>query len=454
MTVTRKESWKGIASEETLVELANSIANGLDPAMSDGSQKTQIVGATGNVAVVTPANAARAATDKVILVQTIASDGTIGSGSSAIDDATFDDGSDKGTVIMGVTGAADIAISGHQGAVGMTLKRELTTHIADGSDVTVGSTIDDKNASIDVTPATQIGILKYLSYLWQGVITAANSVRSTATKVLTMQLVDPNGYTPQVTSAGLLKVLSQAVSHLKTTHSTPNDGQATYLGVSSLQCTNFDFTVDSQNCSILSIGVTDVNNKLTRYSNGENCSISSAANVIYIYDTAGVALSAFAATDLFYKVAISQQDKAYDPSTGTYKVIDQSPDRANYVQDSLLDTTNVAAATGYYPSATGMSMDGFKDLSISGYIIQGDAVTDTIEVQVTNDEDPTDTTAWITTYAYSPKTDTNINIVTTGGVAGTYQFLLDFDNLNYTYFRIKLVTGDSTNTINIKSRRK
>jgi hypothetical protein len=124
-----------------------------------------------------------------------------------------------------------------------------------------------------------------------------------------------------------------------------------------------------------------------------------------------------------------------------------------FVQDSLVDAVNVAAATAYYPSSTGMSMDGFRHLSGSGYIIQGDAITDKIEVEVTNDEDPTDATAWVKTYFYNPNTNSMVNEISTGGAAGTYQWLASLDDCNFSYVRFKLTTGDSTNTINVKLRR-
>jgi hypothetical protein len=250
-----------------------------------------------------------------------------------------------------------------------------------------------------------------------------------------------------------LKVLTNAHSYLQATHSSPNDGTVTYLGVNSLTCTGWPFTVDSSTCAIRSIGVTDVNNVMTVWENGVNCSIYSTANVIYILNLAGASFTAFLATDLSYKVAIAYQQKAYDPTVDVIKQVEQSPDRMAFVQDSLVDAVNVAAATAYYPSSTGMSMDGFRHLSLSGYIIQGDAITDTIELQFTNDEDPTDATAWVTGFFWNPYTNAMVNIITTGGVAGTYPFLADYEKCNFSYFRVKLVTGDSTNTINIKVRR-
>lgn len=326
--------------------------------------------------------------------------------------------------------------------------------IVNGGDVAQGSTSDDKNASIDTTPATQTGILKYLSYLWQSVWSAANTGRTVNTKVITVQNVDAAGITPSYTSAGETKVMSNAHSYMPATHWSPANGSVTYLGTNSLTCTGWAFTVDSTTCAIRSIGVTTVANVMTLYENGVGgYSIYSSANIIYILKD-GIAYAAFAATDLSYKVAIAYEVKAYDQTVDTNKINEQSPLNAQYVEDSILDAVNTAAGTNYYPSSTGMKMDGYKDMTLTGYIIQGDAVTDTITVEVTNDEDTTDATAWVQIFGYSPRLNALVNSVTTGGVAGTYPFALDFDNISFANYRIKVVTGDSTNTITIKMRRK
>ena len=71
----------------------------------------------------------------------------------------------------------------------------------------------------------------------------------------------------------------------------------------------------------------------------------------------------------------------------------------------------------------------------------------------TNDEDTTNAD-WVAVYGFRTDTNASSNLITTGGVAGTYTFAMDFDNLNYSYYRVKLVTADSTNTVIIKMRRK
>ena len=233
-------------------------------------------------------------------------------------------------------------------------------------------------------------------------------------------------------------------------YGSPYDFTATYTSSTSITITGASFTVDDSSCFIVGIVFKPTGGTTwTKLVNGHNgVGMVAASGVITVsgYGTP------FASGDS-YRVAINYQKKAYDVSTDTIKVIDQSPDRASYVQDSLIDTTNVAAATGYYPSDTGMSMDGFKDMSLTGKLIEGDAVTDTISVEATNDEDTTNAD-WIQVYGLRTDTNASSNLITTAGVAGTYTFAWDFDNFNYSYFRVKLITADSTNTVIIKCRRK
>ncbi len=232
----------------------------------------------------------------------------------------------------------------------------------------------------------------------------------------------------------------------------PTDFTATYTSASTITLTGLPFTVTSS-AQVVYVKVTDTsaNTSLIYVSGSSSYSFAYSAGVITAYLN-GAVTSIFASTNV-YEVGLNAQMKAYDATTDTEKVINQSPDRASYVQDSLVDTTNIAAATNYYPSSTGMSMDGYKDMSLTGKIIEGDAVTDTIEVQATDDEDTTNAD-WITIYGYRLDTNALANSITTGGAAGTYTFAWEFANLNYSYYRVKLVTADATNTVIIKMRRK
>lgn len=139
------------------------------------------------------------------------------------------------------------------------------------------------------------------------------------------------------------------------------------------------------------------------------------------------------------------RDKAYDTATGTIK---NSPIRDisdQYVNETLIDTTNVGAATNYYPSSSGLSMDGYKNLSIQGNISGGVTVT----IEATNDDaaspdwnDITDSLYnWITggTRYASSWVDTN--------------FFFQIDNCNWKNIRIKSITSDATNGVQYNVRR-
>ncbi len=125
-------------------------------------------------------------------------------------------------------------------------------------------------------------------------------------------------------------------------------------------------------------------------------------------------------------------------------------DESYALDTSLVDTTNIAANTYYYPSSSGMAMVGYKDFSLTGKMIDA-AATSTLTVEGTNDEVLAGAD-WIQVWGYDTKNNTLVNSVAV--VSGTTTFAWDFDNLNYKYVRVKLVTGDGTNTIIVKARQK
>lgn len=226
----------------------------------------------------------------------------------------------------------------------------------------------------------------------------------------------------------------------------PQDFTVTYTSALTLTATGAPFDIDDSAVYVAAIVVKNAAGLWTKYINAHNgVSISSSSNVITI---AGAGLTPFLVTDLAYRVAILGQEKAYDPSTDTEKVTEQSPISNKYVQDSLVDATNTAAATTYFPSATGMSMDGFSALSFTGKLITTGTITMTIEA--TNDEDTTNAD-WIQIYGYDNKNDVFINqyVIT----AITLTFAMMFNGLNYSNYRVKLVDTASTNTYIIKSRK-
>lgn len=130
------------------------------------------------------------------------------------------------------------------------------------------------------------------------------------------------------------------------------------------------------------------------------------------------------------------------------------PDRDIALPESLVDTTNLAVATYYYPSATGAAMLPTKDLSLTGKLIAAATGTVTLTVEVTNDEDLTATWHDITMSGYRPDDNTigNASITVSNG---TEEFAICFDELNFDYYRIKVVIlVSAVNTVIIKQRKK
>mgnify|MGYP001152442288 CR=1 FL=1 len=143
---------------------------------------------------------------------------------------------------------------------------------------------------------------------------------------------------------------------------------------------------------------------------------------------------------------------SFDWATQTLRVGEVNPITTHVVDESLVDTTNIAATT-YYPSSSGAAMYGYKDLSLTGKLVDADG-TLVLTVEATNDED-TAAGDWhdVTRGGYRPDDNTTGNASITV-INGTETYAIDFDNLNYRYYRVKVTQTGATNTVIIKARRK
>ena len=250
----------------------------------------------------------------------------------------------------------------------------------------------------------------------------------------------------------LVRLQNGAIS-MPANYFSPADFAVTYASPSTLNCVGAPFTVDDSTCFVLSVMVKSAANVWKKYINGVNgVSIYALNDLITI---AGHTDTAFASGDLAYRVAINYQSKNYDPSTDTSKVSVMNPTAMNYVQDSLVDDVNFTADTRYYPSSDGLSMDGYKNFSITGKFIEQDG-TITMTVETTNgagDASPD----WVQIYGYDTKNNSIINsFAVTNTAAGGTTFAWDFDNLNHSAVRVKLVNtidDSASNTVIVKARR-
>lgn len=248
------------------------------------------------------------------------------------------------------------------------------------------------------------------------------------------QLVDL--YIKTLTNNSLL--VSNPVT-LLANYSSPEDGAVVYASSATLTASGFAFTVDSTNCNVMSVHVTNLAGTVTKYVNGHNgISLSATANVITI---AGV--TPFLATDTKYRVAIHYQEKAYDVTTDSYKNTIMNPDSSKTVEaTSLVDTTNVAATTTYYPSTSGAPIAGYRHLCIQG--ITSGGVTTTIEV--TND--PAVSPDWLDI----TKSFVELQAGTTATSYVDVSFILEKQMLNIKSFRIKSITSDASNAVQYSYR--
>jgi hypothetical protein len=253
----------------------------------------------------------------------------------------------------------------------------------------------------------------------------------------------------QLNENGELKVTGGAgASSVSAEYISPSDFTATYTSSSSLTLSGVPITI-SNSSQIAYIKQVKADNTSRTYVNGANdITLAHAANVITIYEK-GTAAGSLVAGDV-YEVGINGTTKSYDTSTDTTKISDVTPESSKYVPDAIVNTTNLAAATHYFPSSTGMEMGGFNHLSIGGELIDADGNI-TLSVEVANNSDPS-TAVWHQIYGYDMSNNTTVNQQAVA--SGTTSYFMDFEALNVTHVRFKVICSGATNTVKVMSRRK
>lgn len=228
-------------------------------------------------------------------------------------------------------------------------------------------------------------------------------------------------------------------------YSSPTYFSATYLGAQTLTLAGLPWTPVS--AQILGVEVDTVQGTVQVYPR-TNFKISlDPVTLILTVTGAG-----FLATDLAYRVFFIGVDKGYSPATNSFAFGEIAPLNQVVVEESLSDSALVTA-TANFPSDDGLTMLGYKSFSLTGKLIEPDAVNTVLTVWATNDEDATAASRdWISLYGYRSDTNTIINSITVN--AATVTFGWDFDNLNYKYVRVLLTAGNGSNkTVILKCRR-
>jgi len=127
---------------------------------------------------------------------------------------------------------------------------------------------------------------------------------------------------------------------------------------------------------------------------------------------------------------------SYTWATNSNRNEEIDPVDEHYVEEELVDTTDLSADTYYYPSSTGKALGNFNNVSIHGVTTGG--VTVTVEAKID------DSTDWVDITPAGYRLDDN----TTGNASFVDQtFILDFDELHVRNIRIKSITADATNGV-------
>ena len=139
-------------------------------------------------------------------------------------------------------------------------------------------------------------------------------------------------------------------------------------------------------------------------------------------------------------------DKTYDPSTGANLFSPTITDADRWEPSvTLVDTTDLAADTYYYPSEDGFTMDEFNHIAVE--IVMSGGVTVTVEGTI----DPTIAPTWVDI------TESVLSLDTGAVSAASFvdkTDILDLSTLNVERVRLVVVTADNTNAVAVYSRRR
>src|SRR4030042_1923677 len=152
---------------------------------------------------------------------------------------------------------------------------------------------------------------------------------------------------------------------------------------------------------------------------------------------------------------IINQSKAYTIGTDSIRTEEINPPSQQYASELLVSSAVLNNATYYYPSTTGAAMAGFKDVSFDYYLL-GNAGPATITQTIEGTSDDV-TPYWhgITMAGYNLGTDATGGVSFAAVCAVVVDGILDFDEYNAKFIRVKIVVSAAFNcTARIYMRRK
>jgi hypothetical protein len=224
-------------------------------------------------------------------------------------------------------------------------------------------------------------------------------------------------------------------------HFSPTHFTATYAAATQLTLAGLDYALDvSQFLGII------------RMDNSGNSTLITPDDSTYQFAWANPTLTVtgatFAATDEFIVVVAPTVPSALNMTSDAWEVLVN-----NWPVDSKShaiheDTTDLAADTYYYPSSDGLETVGYRCGTLQFKLIDAEMV-----VQGKNHED----LDWEDVTTMSVKHGVGVPVVppmTIGAAGVTVNGVLDFQHVALDMYRVKVVTYDATNTVQLNWRQR
>ena len=118
-----------------------------------------------------------------------------------------------------------------------------------------------------------------------------------------------------------------------------------------------------------------------------------------------------------------------------------SPIHFGMVSEDISPADNITTSPSYFPSEDGLSMLGFKSMSLSGVLTDGGGTANVLTCEMRN----LNTGTWITVGIGVDTVTAAAAASLSSSAAGT-SFNWQFDDFNGGYFRFKMVVNDTTNS--------
>jgi len=137
----------------------------------------------------------------------------------------------------------------------------------------------------------------------------------------------------------------------------------------------------------------------------------------------------------------------FDYSTLKDGVTESDPLDEHYLEEELVDTTDISATTHYYPDSSGVSMANYNNISCQFGLVDADGtLTLTVEAKIDDSTDWVD----ITPAGYELSTNSSGNASYTDTDATG---IIDFDNLHVRNVRFRVVASGATNAVQLHIKR-